>query len=87
MSDVVLFSAQWCTNCPGVKRALDAAGVGYTVLDIDEATEDAMAHNVRGLPTVIHFSEGGVELQRFTGAQAATQSVKYFKDLGLTQDT
>lgn len=85
MSDVLVFSAEWCGNCPAVKRALESAGVGHTVVDIDHQMEYAVDHNIRGIPTVIHKDPSGWKV--FTGHAKIPEMISYFKDLGLTTTT
>lgn len=39
--DIVVFGAQWCSDCRRTKRALDAAGVPYLYRDLEAEPEAA----------------------------------------------
>ncbi len=47
-----LFSATWCSQCPGLKKTLDQLDVAYEVIDVDKQGEEARKLNIRALPTL-----------------------------------
>ncbi len=47
-----LFSANWCSQCPGLKKTLDSLDVVYEVVDVDKKGEEARALGIKGLPTL-----------------------------------
>ena len=68
MKEVVVFSAEWCPNCPGFKQALTAKGIEFREVDVDtdEGMVEAQKYQVRGLPTTIILRDGYME-RRITG--------------------
>lgn len=52
-----IFGAPWCANCNTTKTQLDALGIQYEYINIDEQHELAVSNNIRSLPTLI--SESG----------------------------
>ncbi len=66
-----IFGAVWCGNCNATKQQLDAIGVEYNYVDIDQQHQLAVEHNIRSLPTLI--SEDG---QRAVGLLKIMELVK-----------
>lgn len=59
---VVMYSTTWCGYCRRLRTQLDGAGIGYTVIDIEEQPETAaFVEQVNGgnqtVPTVV-FPDG-----------------------------
>lgn len=71
-----IFGAPWCGNCNQTKTQLDALGVDYEYINIDEQHELAVENNIRSLPTLI--SESG---QRAIGLLKIMELVKTNVDL------
>ncbi|MDH5510103.1 MAG: glutaredoxin family protein [Nitrospinota bacterium] len=36
MSEIILYSTAWCSDCHAAKRVLDEKGISYKEIDIDE---------------------------------------------------
>lgn len=77
---VELFSATWCANCPAAKRTLDLAGIGYTVVDIDDNMEQASDYGIRGIPAIAVTLEDGSR-KVFAGVASAAQAVKEIQEI------
>ena len=61
---VIVYSTVWCSDCRRTKRFLDAHGIEYTLIDIDqnrEAAREVVRINggFRTIPTVV-FEDGSV---------------------------
>ncbi|MCA5892475.1 mycoredoxin [Isoptericola sp. NEAU-Y5] len=59
---VTMYSTTWCGYCRRLRTQLDSAGIGYTVVDIEEQPETAaFVEQVNGgnrtVPTVV-FPDG-----------------------------
>jgi thioredoxin-like negative regulator of GroEL len=52
-----------------LKAKLDAEGIAYNVIDVDEQAVLASSYNVRGVPTCIYLQDG-FEKERFVGADS-----------------
>lgn len=63
MSDKVLVSADWCSQCPVVKKYIEDNGVDVTMLDADTDFEEVAKLRVRSLPTMV------VGEERYIGAE------------------
>lgn len=51
---ITLVSAQWCSQCKGMKDVLNQLNIDYSTVDIDseEGSAFAQQHRIRSLPTV-----------------------------------
>jgi mycoredoxin len=59
---VVMYSTTWCGYCRRLKTQLDSAGIGYTVVDIEQQPETAsyveqINNGNQVVPTVV-FPDG-----------------------------
>lgn len=52
---IKLFTAQWCSQCQGMKQTLTNMGLEFDTIDIDSEEGSALAqqHRVRSLPTMV----------------------------------
>ena len=75
MIKVMVFSADWCTNCVAQKKRLEQAGVEFEVVDVDKNMQKAKQYGVRGLPTTVVLVEGNV-LKQFTGLTSVEDITK-----------
>lgn len=48
-----LFGAVWCQPCQATKKTLTSRGIDFEFIDIDENREEAVANNIRSVPTMI----------------------------------
>ena len=64
MTEITVYGADWCPDCPRTKRALDVAGVDYVYRDlVAEPEAAAEAESISGrknIPVVV--LPGGVVL-------------------------
>tara|TARA_R100001594_G_scaffold53735_1_gene87274 strand:+ start:12467 stop:12676 length:210 start_codon:yes stop_codon:yes gene_type:complete len=69
---MILFTADWCTQCKPIKQFLDNNTRDVEVVNVDtESGEELMQkYNVRGLPTLISNGENIV------GAAKIMQEIK-----------
>lgn len=66
MFEVEVYSAEWCPQCDPFKKALEARGVEFKVVDVDTFQEKAQEKGIRGLPVSIIYKDG-VEVSRIVG--------------------
>ena len=62
MSDITMYSADWCGDCRRSKRLLDELGVDYTIIDVeaDPAASDKVIEingGMRSIPVIV-FKDG-----------------------------
>ena len=53
---IVMLSATWCSYCDALREDLDAMGVAFNELDIDDAARGSAAFdavNARGVPVLV----------------------------------
>lgn len=48
-----LYSAEWCGACRTVRNALDARGIEYTYIDVDEHAEEVAMLGIRSIPVIV----------------------------------
>ena len=81
------FYADWCAPCRAVAPELDklesqfGSDVDFVKVDVDANPALALDLGVMGVPTVVHFSPGGDEVARSTGA-APAQALAFRLKLG-----
>ena len=71
---VIDFTAKWCGPCRHIspvfeKLAQENTDVSFAKVDVDETQEVTAKFHVSSMPTFI-FSKGGVEIERFSGANS-----------------
>lgn len=85
--EVYIFSSVTCSPCRMLKPLLtdfcERFDVPLTVYDMDSAREEFIAHNVRGVPTIL-IVEDGKEVDRVIGHQTFSSIEELFKKWGLT---
>lgn len=59
MLKVTVFSASWCSQCPGYKAALFNNGIEFTVVDADEegAVKQILELQIRSFPATLITNE------------------------------
>lgn len=66
-----IFGAEWCGNCKTAKQFLDAQGVAYEYIDIDQFPAIAQENTIRSLPTMITEAGdrviGSAKIKEFVG--------------------
>ena len=75
MRTLKVFTATWCQPCQQLKTVLsktDLAGVSLVTVDVDAWKEEAIANNIRSVPTMVLY-ENNVELARKTGVMQSEQ--------------
>ena len=88
MRTLKVFTATWCQPCQQLKAVLsktDLAGVNLVTVDVDAWKEEAIACNIRSVPTMVLY-ENNVELARKTGVMQSEQ-IKFLvnKQYGFTE--
>lgn len=48
-----LYSAEWCGACRTARNALDARGIEYTYIDVDEHPEEVAMLGIRSIPVIV----------------------------------
>lgn len=74
---LVDFFAEWCGPCKMMAPALQAFADSHPEVlvikaDVDQAQDSAVAHGVRGVPT-LELLRGGKSLGKRVGAQSTSQ--------------
>lgn len=71
MYKVLKFSAGWCKPCSQLAATLEGQdlGVEITSVDIDEQPEIATSNSIRGVPTMVLFSND-TEIARISGSKS-----------------
>lgn len=71
MYKVLKFSATWCGPCKQLAATLEGQdlGVEITSIDIDEQPEIATSNSIRGVPTLVLFSND-TEIARISGSKS-----------------
>lgn len=64
MTTILVFSAQWCSECDPYKQMLRQNGIEITEIDIENDTEIAMQYGIKSLPTTI-ILQGSEIIARF----------------------
>ncbi len=77
-STILLFSTQYCSICPGVKRQIESylgnsKEISLHQIDAVEKIEIARKLHVKSSPTTIFFDSNGNEFGRIIGAPKANQ--------------
>lgn len=84
---IVIFSSVTCSPCRMLKPLLtdfcERFDVPLTVYDMDSARDAFIAHNVRGVPTVL-IMDDDKELDRVVGPQTYSSVEQLFKKWGLS---
>ena len=84
-AELVFFSAKWCDPCkwaePIVKEAIEKSTekISLRKIDIDSHADQAKAHHILSVPTLILFKEGK-EIWRMRGFDTANNLQKIFKE-------
>ena len=69
MTRLLYFTAAWCGPCrafgPLLSRVAEQRGLDVEKVDVDDATDLALQHDVIAVPTVIALDADGNVLDRF----------------------
>ena len=68
-----LLSADWCVKCPVVKNMLEAQGIEYVNVNVDNDPEIAASVGAMSIPTIVDNTSG--EMKIYTGQQACLQFI------------
>lgn len=71
MSNVVVYSAPWCSGCKVVKKALEQDEVQFTEIDITtkDGGQQASALNIKSIPVTL---VGDLPQLKFVGSKPET---------------
>jgi glutaredoxin-like protein len=66
-NELIVYGANWCGDCRRTKRLLDAQGITYTWIDLDEHPEavavvERINKGMRSIPTLL-FPDGSVMVE------------------------
>jgi glutaredoxin len=52
---MIIFTANWCSACHGLKKTLDSKSIPYETVDVDseDGMELAAKHSIRSLPSAL----------------------------------
>ena len=53
--ELIVVTANWCTQCGPLKKKLEDAGIQFTAVDAEENPDYCRNYGVRGLPTTLFF--------------------------------
>jgi thiol:disulfide interchange protein len=82
------YTADWCSACKGLRpHVVEACNDAKIALDFIDAGNDGNAdycirHNVSTLPTIIIYSNEGIELDRIVGSFGKHELAKRILDAG-----
>jgi len=75
MKQLLKFSASWCQPCKSLAsnmKLVNLKDIELKEIDIDEDTQMAIKHNIRGVPTLV-LLEDGVVIGRKSGVLMVNQ--------------
>jgi glutaredoxin len=74
MSDVIVYSAPWCTGCKVVKKALTEAKLEFTEVDISTTVgmQAAKLADVKSIPVTIIGDKSVEDVKVFLGSKPET---------------
>jgi len=76
-SELLLFTTKTCPNCPSAKKALDEAGVEYSVMDAAEHQDLVEKFGIMQAPTLVCVTDNGAV--KYAGLQNIMQFLKAAK--------
>jgi len=81
MSNVLYFTADWCSPCKKVKPIVeelnkDQLNIKFVIIDVDIEIEMVKKFEIRSVPTFILIKDG-IEINRLTGAQTRESLVEF----------
>jgi len=52
---MIIFTANWCSSCSGLKKTLDSKSISYDTVDVDspDGMELAAKYCIRSLPSAL----------------------------------
>lgn len=77
-TEIIKFTAEWCTACKALDKTLVAIGAGYRSIDVDSHRELLGKYNIRSIPVLIRL-EDGIEVERIVGNASRTALESFLK--------
>lgn len=83
---LIVFSADWCGPSRKFKPLLEATGLQFQVIDVDENTVVTERMKIRSVPTTILVNRKGEELKRWIGFDEDDPNLSEIVDYIITQN-
>jgi thioredoxin 1 len=73
MSNILVFTAEWCSPCKQLKRNLEELGSPAIVIDVDSRKDLARQYLIEAIPTIITLDASGDEVSRTLGVKSVEE--------------
>ncbi len=80
-SRIILFTAEFCSKCPQLRRSLQSENIDFAEVDITDRLDLASKLQINQTPTVLILDSVGKITQRLTGSIKIAQIKQLDKDL------
>ena len=80
-SKIILFTAEFCSKCPQLRRNLQSENIDFAEVDITDRLDLAAKLEINQTPTVLILNSAGKIQQKLTGSIKVSQIRKFDREL------